>query len=92
VWDGPLAFPSSAEGALEFLDQWWERWRIGVRTLGDRGLWEPIGSAGDAPVMQMGPDDPKIGVVLHIHRELMHHGAEINLLRDLYAAKWSKDR
>ncbi len=24
-------------------------------------------------------------LVLHIHRELIHHGAEIALLRDLYA-------
>ena len=24
-------------------------------------------------------------LVLHIHREVFHHGAEISLLRDLYA-------
>ena len=24
-------------------------------------------------------------LILHIHRELIHHGAEIALLRDLYA-------
>jgi hypothetical protein len=27
------------------------------------------------------------GLVLHIHREVIHHGAEISLLRDLYQAK-----
>ena len=26
-----------------------------------------------------------ITLVLHIHREVIHHGAEIALLRDLYA-------
>lgn len=85
LWDGPLAFPTTADGALGFLDEWWERWRSGLRRIGDRGLWEPLGSGGEAP--NVGPDDPTIGLVLHIHRELMHHGAEINLLRDLYAAK-----
>jgi hypothetical protein len=24
-------------------------------------------------------------LILHIHREVIHHGAEISLLRDLYA-------
>jgi len=28
-------------------------------------------------------------LVLHINREVMHHGAEIALLRDLYRAKFS---
>src|SRR5262245_12289606 len=41
--------------------------------------------------MQLGPDDPMIGLVLHVHRELMHHGAEISLLRDLYAAQSPKN-
>jgi hypothetical protein len=36
--------------------------------------------------MRLGCDDPMIGLVLHVHREVLHHGAEINLLRDLYAA------
>jgi hypothetical protein len=26
-------------------------------------------------------------LVLHIHREVIHHGAEIALLRDLYGAR-----
>jgi hypothetical protein len=28
---------------------------------------------------------PMAGLVLHINREALHHGAEIALLRDLYA-------
>jgi hypothetical protein len=27
------------------------------------------------------------GLVLHINRELIHHGAEISLLRDLYRGR-----
>lgn len=29
--------------------------------------------------------DPMAALVLHINREVIHHGAEISLLRDLYA-------
>jgi hypothetical protein len=28
---------------------------------------------------------PMLALVLHINREVIHHGAEIALLRDLYA-------
>ena len=34
--------------------------------------------------MRLGRSDPAIGLVLHVHREVMHHGAEVCLLRDLY--------
>jgi hypothetical protein len=27
------------------------------------------------------------GLVLHIHREVIHHGAEVSLMRDLYLRK-----
>jgi len=29
-------------------------------------------------------DHPLAGLILHINREVIHHGAEISLLRDLY--------
>jgi hypothetical protein len=74
----------AAQDAIVFLDNWWEQWRAGLRSVGDDGLWRPMGPGENAPDMQLGADDPLIGLVLHIHRELMHHGAEINLLRDLY--------
>jgi hypothetical protein len=50
-----------------------------VRALGEEGLAEPCGPSE-------GPwaDAPKADLVLHIHREVIHHGAEIALLRDLY--------
>ena len=31
------------------------------------------------------------GLVLHINREAIHHGAEIALLRDLYRGKGGRD-
>jgi hypothetical protein len=47
---------------------------------------------GDIADMQLGYDDPFIGLVLHVHREVIHHGAEILLLRDLYRSTHGLDR
>ncbi len=89
-----VPFPASAAGALGFLDHWWGLWRGGLEAVGDEALWQPIGDvegglyADNAfAAMQLGADDPRIGLVLHVHRELMHHGAEISLLRDLFGAR-----
>lgn len=83
-----VPFPMRADDAVAFLDEWFAAWRRGLDTLGDDGLWCALGPAEfDATDMQLGEDDPLIGLVLHIHRELMHHGAEVSLLRDLYAAR-----
>lgn len=85
IWDGPFEFPMSAEGALAFLDNAWREWRAGLQAGGDAGLWRPLGDReGNIQEMQLGADDPFIGLVLHVHREVIHHGAEILLLRDLY--------
>jgi hypothetical protein len=85
-------FPLDASGAVEFLDRWWRAWRGAIGALEDDHLWRPIGNVeGDIPAMQLGVSDPLIGVVLHQHRELLHHGAEISLLRDLYVAEQPKD-
>jgi hypothetical protein len=36
-------------------------------------------------------EDPMAALIAHINREVMHHGAEIALLRDLYGAT-TRDR
>lgn len=83
--EGPVPFPVTADDAVAFLDRWWASWVAGLRAAGDAWLWEPIGDREwDVPEMQLGHDDPVIGLVLHVHRELMHHGGEIGVLRDLY--------
>jgi hypothetical protein len=70
----------TAADALAQLDREVEAWRAGVTTLGDEGLLRPSGPA-EGPYADL----PLAALVLHIHRELIHHGAEICLLRDLYA-------
>ncbi len=72
-------YAGTAAGALEQLDRAYARWTAGVRALGADGLLRPCGPA-EAPFDQ----SPLAGLVLHINRELLHHGAEIALLRDLY--------
>lgn len=70
----------TAEEALAQLDEQYAAWVVGVRGLGESGLAEPCGPS-EGPWAQ----SPMADLVLHIHREVIHHGAEIALLRDLYA-------
>ncbi|GAA1379991.1 DinB family protein [Pseudonocardia kongjuensis] len=71
----------TADLALAQLDDAYRRWTAGVAALGTAGLARPCGPA-EGPYA----DAPMATLVLHIHREVIHHGAEIALLRDLYAA------
>jgi hypothetical protein len=71
----------SADRALAELDAAYDAWSAGVATLGEEGLAHSVGP-------HEGPwaESPYADLVLHINRELIHHGAEICLLRDLYRA------
>ncbi len=86
-FDGPsvdlrtFPFAGTASEALEQLDAAYAAWIAGVRSLGADGLARPCGPA-EGPFA----DVPLAGLVLHINREMIHHGAEISTLRDLYRA------
>lgn len=75
-----FGYAATAAEALAQLDEEYARWIAGVESLGEEGLWRPVGEAE-------GPwaEKPYLTLVLHIHRELIHHLAEVCLLRDLYA-------
>jgi hypothetical protein len=73
-------YAGTAQEALAQLDSAYAAWAEGVRGLGEEGLSRPCGPA-EGPYAQV----PMAGLVLHINREAIHHGAEIALLRDLYA-------
>ncbi|OYO04194.1 DinB family protein [Enemella evansiae] len=70
----------TADGALQQLDEQYATWLAGVRGLSEDDLGRPVGAA-EGPWAER----PMIDLLLHINRELIHHGAEIALLRDLYA-------
>ena len=84
-FDGPAAdhgvgYCGTAEGALRQLDEGHDAWIRDVRRLGAAGLARPQGTMSPPPYA----DAPIAKLILHIHREVIHHGAEICLLRDLY--------
>lgn len=80
------AHAGTAAEALDQLDTEHARWRDGVRDLGEQGLLRPCGAA-EGPFA----DAPLAALVLHINREVIHHGAELCLLRDLYRNTRRKD-
>lgn len=85
--DGPpiayddFAYAGTADEALAQLDAGYAHWVRGVAALGDR-LWEPVGEA-EGPFAPL----PYAALVLHISREVIHHGAEVLVLRDLYRSR-----
>jgi hypothetical protein len=76
-----FTYAGTAGRALEQLDEAYTLWIAGVRGLGADGLARPCG-----PAEEPFGDEPMAMLVLHINREVIHHGAEIALLRDLYRA------
>jgi len=71
-------YPGTAAAALSALDAGYAIWIEGVRGLGADGLARRCREPGFE-------QDSMAALVLHINREAIHHGAEIALLRDLYA-------
>lgn len=76
---GSFAYADTAAGALAQLDTEYATWLTGVESLGEAGLARPCGTA-EGPYAEL----PLAALVLHINREMIHHLAEVCLLRDLY--------
>ena len=76
-------YPGTAAEALDQLDTAYAAWLAGVRGLGEEGLARPCGPA-EGPYAE----SPLADLVTHIHREVIHHGAEVALLRDLWAHRF----
>ena len=82
--ESTFCFAGTAQEALRQLDDQHEIWISGVRRLGTAGLTEPQGyppAFADAPIAKK---------MLYINVEVIHHGAEICLLRDLYLRSGSE--
>jgi hypothetical protein len=84
-FDGPPAdyfswdYAGMAAGALAQLDEGYGRWIAGVLALTTETLERPVGPA-EGPFAE----SPMRDLVLHINREMIHHLAEVALLRDLW--------
>ena len=72
------AYPATAAEALAELDDGYARWIAGVSSLSALELAAHCREPGFE-------SDSMAALILHIHREAIHHLAEIALLRDLWA-------
>jgi len=81
AWPVPRDLPGTAAAGLRFLEGTYQGWRDSIAALSAAELTAPLGP-------KAGPyaSEPMAGLILHISREVMHHGGEICLLRDLYRA------
>jgi hypothetical protein len=72
-------YATDAATALRQLDDAYANWINGVRALDAAAVARPVGE-------KEGPwaDYAMSELILHINREVIHHGAEIACLRDLY--------
>ena len=81
---GQLSFPSQAAAVPGFLDEHYRTWRSGLAGLSSAQWAAPLGPS-------WGPyaEDNTIDLALHVLDEVIHHGAEVGLLRDLYSQRSS---
>jgi hypothetical protein len=79
------AYAGSAKEALRQLDDEHDLWVEGVRSLGSTGLAGPQGPTQPPEFA----DAPMAKLILYTNLEVIHHGAEICLLRDLYLRRGS---
>lgn len=82
-WPGPTA----AEG-LAWVDGAYAAWTAGLAAADDSML----ARRSDGPPGTLDGRFPFADVILHVNREVIHHGAEVALLRDLYRAGWPGSR
>ncbi|OZM72854.1 hypothetical protein CFN78_14150 [Amycolatopsis antarctica] len=72
--------PGTAAAALAYLDEQHHAWRDGLGAMDAEAWARPVGPA-EGPYAERS----YLTLVLHLNRELCHHGGEVALLRDLYA-------
>ena len=82
-----IRFPASAGAVPGFLGEHYRAWRAGLAGLSPPEWTAPLGPA-------WGPyaESDTVDLALHVLDEVIHHGAEVGLLRDLYAARASMKR
>jgi hypothetical protein len=78
----PPSLPSTAADAVAFLDKAYAAWMAGISALDEHDMARKLGPKGGQYA-----DDTVADLIIHINREVMHHGGEIGVLRDLYARR-----
>jgi DinB superfamily len=80
------SYATDAATAVRQLDEQYQHWIDGVRGLSDDDLGRPVG-----PAEGQWADHSMAELVLHINREVIHHGAEIACIRDLYVHNTNRE-
>jgi DinB superfamily len=75
----PDDVPANADEAVEWLQQAYDRFRTHIAAVDSATLTDPMGE-----IARMFASHSRGAFVLHELDELIHHGAEIGVLRDLY--------
>jgi hypothetical protein len=74
-----LSFPRGAAEVPAFCEDHYRQWRDGLGQVDDERWWQPLG-----PNWQPYEDANTVDLVLHVLDEVVHHGGEVGLMRDLY--------
>jgi DinB superfamily len=77
----PRDVPATAEEGLRLLAREYEAWHRVISSLDLEGFERLLGPRGSYFA-----DHPMIALIVHVNREVMHHGGEVGVLRDLYRA------
>ena len=77
-----IAAPGSVSPAIELCELGQRSWRDNFAALGSEGIFAESRALRDTPYE--GGD--VAGLHLHVYDEVIHHAAEVGLLRDLYRA------
>ncbi len=78
--------PPDVRSARVLLDKAFARWKRYLSAADEARLFEPLGPAG-----RQWAHWTRLQFALHIIDEVIHHGAEIGVLRDLYRSQQSHD-
>ena len=78
--------PANAESARQLFERAFARWKRYLTAADADRLFEPLG-----PQARDWANEPRAKGVLHILDEVIHHGAEIGVLRDIYRAQRDHD-
>ncbi|MFI7275515.1 DinB family protein [Streptomyces sp. NPDC049879] len=79
-----VSYPATAGAGLAFVRDGWARWRAALAGLAD-GELDVVGRCGYPGGLD--PTLPILDIVWWMNRELIHHGAEMAFVRDLYARR-----
>ncbi|HXM59075.1 MAG TPA: DinB family protein [Candidatus Dormibacteraeota bacterium] len=78
-----IELPDTAAGGLALVEDAYAAWCVGLAAMSDADL----DRRSDGGPGTLDGQFPFADVILHVNREVIQHGAEVALLRDLYTAR-----